>query len=539
VSIPQNNKESMSLKNDDAQSILSSTIKMAMATMTSRVLGLVRELVMASQFGASGLTDAYNVAFRIPNILRDLFAEGAFSSAFVPVFVEVHKKDPKKARSLLWSVFIILVVATGLICVGIINFAPELIQMFTSSKFTENEERFSVTVTLLRIMAPFLSLVSIAALFMGALNTLKIFFVPSLAPAFFNVVMICSMFFLPPILQARGVPTILALGFGVVAGGLAQLLVQIPLIFKKNLSPKGPIELKTPHTKKILGRLGIGTIGLAATQINILVTTILATGTVLGAVSWLNYAFRLFQFPVGVLSVSLAGPNLVHFSEAYSQNNLEKAKAVLQSSYHYSFFLLLPAMALLYSLADETVWPIFKRGAFLAEDVEQTSRCLRLYIIGLPFYGLYKIFSPLFFSMNRPKLPVYISMGAISLNIIFCLLLTPQYGFTVLALGTSLSMGINAVVQGRYLKKILHLPLNFFISRKIFIMCGSSLILALVTNYLGERFFVFNDLLLAQIVTYGVICLIGLGLYFSLLYLLGVRTELNQLLVQLKLKKNL
>ena len=200
-------------------SLVLASAKMAVATLTSRLLGLVREQAIASVFGASGITDAFTVAYRIPNLLRDLFAEGAFSSAFVPVFTEERGKNYQSARRLLWSLFVVLLVATGVICLAIILWAPIVVDWVTDDRFTNDPDRFALTVQLTRWMAPFLTLVSLAALFMGALNSLKIFFVPALAPAFFNLVMIACVLTLPPWMEKWGLHPIFCLAVGVIGGG--------------------------------------------------------------------------------------------------------------------------------------------------------------------------------------------------------------------------------------------------------------------------------------------------------------------------------
>ncbi len=373
--------------------ILTSSLKMASATLSSRVLGLIREQVLAATFGASGLTDAFTLAYRVPNMLRDLFAEGAFSSAFVPVFSEVRQKEGDEgARKLFWSVFFLLGSVTLVIALIIIWQSENIVQLMASNLFTEDKERFHISVKLVQIMAPFLCLISLSALVMGALNSLKVFFVPALAPSFFNLAMIFSMIVLPPFFEKSWEHGIYALGAGVLLGGLLQLIVQFPTLFRKKYCFLGPLELINDSTKKIANRLGIGTIGIAATQINILVTTFLATGTEIGAVSWLAYAFRLFQFPVGILGVSIAGTNLVHFSDAWKSNKKEEAIHFLYSSYILSFFLMIPAMALLVALCKESVHLVFERGAFSSLSTSKTSLALYAYLLGLPFYGIYKIF---------------------------------------------------------------------------------------------------------------------------------------------------
>lgn len=447
-------------------SVLKSSIKMAVATFCSRILGLVREQVMAAYFGASGITDAFLVAYRIPNLLRDLFAEGAFSSAFVPTFVEANQESREKSRELMWQLFWLLTFITGTICLAIMIFAPEIISVFAPA-FTKDPEKFEITVTLTRIMAPFLTCVSIAALFMGVLNSLKVFFLPALAPASYNVMSILGMVTLAGFLSSRGYPAIYSLGVGALLGGLMQALVQVPLIYKYGLKPMWPKTLWSARTSKVFKKLGPGLIGFAATQINLLVSTILATGTVVGATSWLNYSFRLFQLPVGILSVSIGNSNLVHFSEAWKKGDEKSAKDSLYSSYFLSLITVMPALMILYCFSEEIVNIIFERGRFDRMSTLNTAAALRWYAIGLPFYGLYKILVPTFYAIDRQKVPVLASLFSIGANISFCLILTPIYGFEVLAIGTTLSILINALILSVSLNNFLTLGRSFFFNFRV------------------------------------------------------------------------
>ena len=465
-----------------SMSVLRSTIKMAIATFFSRILGLVREQVMAAYFGASGVTDAFLVAFRIPNLLRDLFAEGAFSSAFVPTFIEANQESPEKSRELMWSLFWLLSFITGLICLATFIFAPELIEIFAPS-FTKDPAKFQLTVNLTRIMAPFLTCVSLAALFMGVLNSLKVFFIPSLAPAFFNVASIICMVGMSGALHAHGYDPIYSLGIGALLGGIMQTAIQVPLILKKGYRPLWPKQFWTKRSKKIVTLIGPGLIGFAAAQVNLLITTMLATGSLVGAVSWLNYSFRLFQLPVGILSVSIGNSNLVHFSEAWKAGDRPGAKKQLENSYYLSFLTVMPALVMLYCLSEEIVNLIFERGRFDRNSTMMTAEALRMYALGLPFYGLYKIWVPTFYALDRQRIPVIASLCSIAFNVSFCLLLTPIYGFKILALGTTLSVFVNSAFQSYVLKNDLELGWNFFFSSKILKVLAATLASALVVEY--------------------------------------------------------
>ncbi len=511
-----------------------SVIKMALATFCSRILGLVREQALAAVFGASGLTDAFTVAYRIPNLLRDLFAEGAFSSAFVPIFTEARMRDEQSARRLFWSMAIVLFVLTGAISVFMIIKAEWLVLVATDSLFAEDAERLALAISLLKVMAPFLTLISLAAITMGALNALKVFFLPSFAPVFFNVAMILSIIFVPPYAREWGFHPMMALGWGVIVGGLLQWLIQVPTLLKKGFAPTKELSLWNKDVSRILGRLGIGTVGIAATQINVLISTILATGTMVGAVSWLTYAFRLFQFPVGILGVSVAGSNLVHFSDDWKSGLKDKAIGTLKMSYVLSLVLIVPALALMLALRDETVVLVFERGAFSSLDSARTSVALLAYLVGLPFYGLYKIFAPVFFTLDRPKVPVTISICSIALNIIFCLILTPIYGYPVLALGTSLSMAFNVAVQAFMLHRLLGIGFQFFVSLrilKIFLAGAGCFALA---EYVS-RFVIFSQLGLGmKIASFVLSCTCGGLLYLALLWVFGERVLFSRLLSRSK-----
>ena len=245
------------------------------------------------------------------------------------------------------------------------------------------------------------------------------------------------------------------------------MLVQVPLLLKKHLAPTLSLQLKGPAVRKVMGRLGIGTFGIAANQINLLVTTVLATGTQLGALSWLTYAFRLFQLPVGILSVPIANSNLVHFSDLWKEGRKKEAADSLEVSYTLSWFVLVPALCLLYALSSEIVELIFQRGAFDAHDSSQTALALRAYLLGLPFYGLYKLLAPTFFALDRPRVPVMVSIASILANIIFCVFLVPHYGFTVLALGTSVTMVLNSSLLVYFIVRTMGLSFRPFFNLRI------------------------------------------------------------------------
>jgi putative peptidoglycan lipid II flippase len=369
-------------------------------------------------------------------------------------------------------------------------------------------------------MAPFLTFVSLAALFMGVLNSLKVFFVPALAPASYNVMSILAMLGLSGILSKNGYHPIYSLGIGAMLGGFMQAAVQLPLIYKKGFGPMWPEKFWTDRSRKIVKLIGPGLLGFAATQINILITTILATSTVIGATSWLNYSFRLFQLPVGILSVSIGNSNLVHFSEAWKKGDEKGAKASLQSSYYLSFLTVMPALVILFCLSDEIVNLIFERGRFDRISTINTGEALRMYALGLPFYGLYKILVPTFYALDRQKIPVVCALISIGFNIAFCLLLTPMYGFKILALGTTLSVLVNSLLQCWILKKDLSLSWGFYFSRRMLKVLLASVFTGIIVQFFlkvdfyDQSFFNKSFHLALQIFAVG-------ALYISFLMLMG------------------
>ena len=505
---------------------------MAFATFCSRILGLVREQVMAAYFGASGLTDAFLVAYRIPNLLRDLFAEGAFSAAFVPTFVEANQSSPLKARKLFWALFILLGSLTLFFSVLICIFSPEIISLFAPS-FKLDLIKFEKTVMLTRIMSPFLCFVSLAALFMGALNSLNVFFIPSIAPVFFNISMIISMLVLPGFFATRDIPLIYSLGAGVFIGGILQALIQVPWLIKKGFAPVKPDKLFTKESKKVFKLLGPGLIGFAATQINLIINTVLASGTLVGAVSWLSYAFRIFQLPVGILSVSIGNSNLVHFSEAWKSNRRDEARNLLSGSFFLSLVLIIPPMIGLIVFNEDIIKLIFERGEFKTYATTQTAQALKWYALGLPFYGIYKIFVPTFYAMDRQKVPVYSSIFSICVNILFCVALTPVYGFEVLALGTTISMFLNSSIQMFILHKDLNLPWNHFLSLRLLKVLASGLMtfsFCLELERLMPNSLSFWHLIFHLVIKLGFV----LVCYGLLLFLFGERSVVLSFLTKLK-----
>ncbi len=373
---------------------------MGIAVFLSRILGLVREQVFAAMFGASNATDAFQIAFRIPNLLRDLFAEGALSAALVPTFIQVRKNEGEpRGWQLATRVFVVLFAVVSFISVLGMIFAEPLVRLYASA-YQQIPGKFELTVTMTRTMIPFFPLVALAAAFMAILNACGKFFVPAFASAMFNLVSIIVGVTLAHFFPRFGRAPIEGMAYGVVAGGLVQALIQWPLLKKQGYLPvwKTPFDGKAaqdPAFRKLMFLMIPGTLGLAATQINILVNSIFATSLGAGAVSWLNYSFRLMQFPIGIFGVSMAAATLPVFALAWGDHRYEDASQSLVKSLKRMFAINFAASAGLAALGVPIISLIFEHGKFQPADTLATAHALAAYSIGLTFYSVVKVLVPI------------------------------------------------------------------------------------------------------------------------------------------------
>lgn len=412
--------------------------------MTSRVLGVVREQVLASMFGAGDAMDAYNVAFRIPNLVRDLFAEGAMSAAFVPTFTRELGTGGKEAAWRLGRVVLTaLILITGALSIAGILFARPLASLF-ASEYALVPGKLDLTVQLTRIMVPFLVLVALAAALMGMLNSLHRFFLPALSPAMFNVGTIVCTLALVPFMPALGLPPIAAVAIGTLVGGFGQVALQWPSLRREGFRFRPAFNFRDPGLRRVLLLMGPGTVGLAATQVNLFVNTVLATGQGTGAVSWLQYAFRLMYLPIGLFGVSIATATLPTVSRHATSGDRDGVRRTVADSLSLMMMLNVPATLGLMVLATPIVRLIFERRAFTAADTAATAGALEFYAIGLIGYSVVRISSPVFYAINDSRTPVKVSMAAMLANAILNITLVQVLGYRGLALGTSLAALLNA-----------------------------------------------------------------------------------------------
>ncbi len=468
-----------------APQLVKSAALISVATIISRILGLVREQLLLALF-TRFQTDAFNVAFRIPNLLRDLFAEGAMSSAFVPTFTKTLQREGAQLAWRLGSLVVnFLSVLLGLIVLAGIFYSSWIVEKIAGG-FSDQPGKFDLTVLLTQIMFPFLLLVALAAIAMGMLNSRGKFFIPALAPAMFNlgsILAALSLFFLLPF---YGVDPVVGMAAGVIVGGTLQVAVQLPSLLKLGFRYSFGFSFNHPGLKRILLLMGPGTLGLAATQINLFVNTWLASSQQEGAVTWLNAAFRLMYLPIGIFGVAIASAALPTLSAQAAHHRARQLRDTLSSSLRLSFFLNVPASLGLICLSHPIVSLLYERGQFGATDTWETGWVLIYYSLGLTAYSAVKLMVPAFYVLNRPRIPVLISAITVVFSITLNLLLIDRLGYRVLALVTSLAAFLNFLLLYQRLQKIAGGLHSAAVMTTFFKVLTASIGMALGTFYLHQ-----------------------------------------------------
>ena len=416
------------------------------ATMTSRVLGLVRDQALAYFFGASNAMDAFYVAYRIPNLMRDLFAEGTMSAAFVPTFTRRLTTEGRDAAWRLGTQLInaLIVITGGLVLAGIV-FAEPLTRLFARN-FGEVPGKLELTIAMTRVMLPFLTMVAVAAVFMGMLNSLRRFFAPALSPAMFNVSVILSTVVLVPLMPRAGFEPIMAVTFGVVLGGVGQIATQYWVLRREGFRYRVTLNPTDRGLREVLGLMGPGTIAGAAMQLNLLVITILATSQGTGAVSWLTYAFRLMYLPIGVFGVSIATAALPVLSRHAALDELHQMRRTISYGLRLMLTLMVPATVGLVVLAVPIVRLIFERGSFTPADTQATALALACYAPGIVGYAAVRLAVPSFYALGTSLTPALVSVASVGLNIMLSLVLVRILGYQGLALSSAIAALSNAAL---------------------------------------------------------------------------------------------
>lgn len=437
--------------------LLKSTATVGSATILSRILGFVRDVVLAKMFGASGETDAFFLAFRIPNFMRRLFAEGSFSLAFVPVLSEYKATGDRQAlRDLIDHVTgTLLAILLVLTSIGVFA-APWVLAVFAPGWLADDRPEFNLSVGMLRITFPYIMLISLTALAGGILNTFTRFLIPALTPVLLNLSLIAAALLLADHLD---VP-ITALAWGVLLAGFAQLLLQIPPLMRLGLMPRPRWGWRHSGVRRIL-KLMIPTLfGSSVAQVNLLIDSIIATFLVTGSVSWLYYSDRLLEFPLGVFGIALATVILPNLSQKHAQANTAEFSATLDWALRLAVIITVPAAVGLVILAGPILITLFQYDAFRPDDVRMAAYSLVAYSAGLPAFIVVKVLAPGYYARQDTSTPVKIAIAAMVTNMVLNLVfvgLLLQRGFegphAGLALASSVAAYLNAILLYRGLRK--------------------------------------------------------------------------------------
>lgn len=484
-------------------------------TLLSRIMGYVRDMVMAYFFGAGLITDAFIAAFRLPNLLRRLFAEGSLVVSFVPVFTDYYKnKGEKEAFKLAGSALRVLSIILFILTVAGVVFAAEIIQVIAPG--FKDPATIDLAVSLTRIVFPYAFFICLVALAMGILNAMGHFAAPAFAPVLLNFAMIAAMF-IAAVLSDDPIFRIRALAFGVLAGGVLQIGIQIPFLIKKGFL----FWERTPFFHQGLKKIGKmmlpAVLGAGVYQINMLVGTILASMLAEGSITWLYYADRLFQFPLGIFAISLGTAVLPSLSRQAAANDIAGLKETFSYGLRLVFFITLPATAGLMVLREPIVALLFERGEFGRVDVAMTANALLYYAAGLCVVSAVRVTAPVFYARQDAKTPVKIAIVAITANILLSIWLMRIMDHCGLALATTLASAINFLM----LIVFIRFRMGAFGGKQIMVSIVRSSVCAAIMAYVVHQLALYiipayNDSSFA-VLAGGVVVCVGGGIFVYVL----------------------
>jgi putative peptidoglycan lipid II flippase len=515
------------------KSLASSVGLVSGLTAVSRVLGLVRVQLMAFFFGAGMAADAFFVAFRIPNLFRDLFAEGALSTAFVPVFKKaVELEGASRAQVLFQRTFSILFLILSVVTLFGALGASWLVYL-AAEGFTADPEKFDLAVKLTRWMFPYLLFVSLASLLMGALNSLGKFGAPAFASSMFNIALIGSMLFLYDTFELP----VYSLAFGVVVGGIGQFVIQLPALYRAGYYLRFDFNWKDKGVKAIAGLMIPIIVGLSAGRINILVSSLLASLQGEGAVSYLVYAYQVMHFPLGVFAVAIGTVALPRATEQVARGEIAELSGTLLSSLKLMMFLVMPSMVYLLFFNEDLLRLLYERGAFSPSDTSAVSQALLWYTVGLLAHSAVRSLSPIYYAFSDMKTPMRYSIATVTLNIVLSIALVYEgfadMGFAGLAAATSFAAWLNVALLVRGLR-----------SRGVFGAAGEYLIplgrvalasalMGLVLHYHPFDFSFAQTGILGKSLKIGLDICLGALVYFGAAWALGA-SEAQAILSKIK-----
>ncbi|HAT1658618.1 murein biosynthesis integral membrane protein MurJ [Legionella pneumophila] len=494
-----------------------------MAVLCSRILGVIREVLLNDLFGA-GLMGIFLVAFRVPNLLRDLFAEGVLSISFITVFSKtIEKKGEQAAWQLASKIFTLTSVIMGLISLLGIVYAKNIIRALTPGF---SEESIVTTIFLTQIMYPFIFFISLSALIMGLLNVKNIFGIPALASSFFNIGSIIGGALIGWIIDSHfGIPALAGLAIGTLLGGALQLLVQLPSLWGIGYRFKPDFRWNDTEVRQVCALTIPGIIAASAVQINVCISSMFSSYLGAEAVTWLNSAFRLVQFPIGIFGVAVSTITLPILSRIAVRNDDNLLGDTLSKALRFVVFLTMPVVLFFFIFAQPLVSLIYEHGKFTPQDSIQTALALQAYAIGLIAYSCIKVLAPAFYAINKKWVPMMVSFTAVllnsSLNYLFIFKL--GMGHKSLALATALSALVNGAILFCLFARLYNIQFKLFISNLIYSGIASTIVtglgLIILTHGVGliysPIFFIRVISLLSSFIILGSIYL-SISLFFKL-----------------------
>ena len=489
-------------------------------TLLSRILGFVRDFVIARAFGAGMATDAFFVAFRLPNLLRRMFAEGAFSQAFVPILAEYKNRlGPEATHTLVNRVATLLgLVVAAVAAVGAL--AAPLIIYVSAPGFAENADKFELTVQLTRITFPYIFFMALVALAGGTLNTWSRFAIPAFTPVLLNLSFIGMALFAAPYFA----PPVLALAWAVFLGGALQLALQLKPLKQIGLLPRFDLKLSDPGVRRILKLMAPALLGVSVSQISLLINTIFASFLESGSVSWLYYADRLMEFPTGMLGVALGTILLPSLAKHYADDSPAEYSKLLDWGLRLTLLLALPSAAALAVLAVPLITTLFHYGAFTANDVGMTQQALIAYSLGLVGLILVKVLAPGFYARQNIRTPVKVAVFTLVATQLMNLAFIGPLGHAGLALAIGLGACLNAGLLLHLLKKQqVYQPQPGWTGYFLRVLAAVALMAAMLFYTMGEAPWGLAARFLDRLVRLSLLVGGGIALYFAALGLMGFR----------------
>ncbi|MDR2031658.1 MAG: murein biosynthesis integral membrane protein MurJ [Azoarcus sp.] len=489
-------------------------------TLLSRVCGFVRDFLFARLFGAGMMTDAFVLAFKLPNLLRRLFAEGAFSQAYVPILAEYkNRQGPEAAHALVDRVATLLALATALVALlGVVG-APLIVQVMAPG-FRADAEKFALTVELARITSPYIFFIALVSLAAGILNTWNRFLVPAFTPVLLNLSIIGTALFVAPYFE----PPVLALAWGVFLGGALQLLLQVRPLACIGMLPRPKFDPAYPGVRRILVLMGPAVLGVSVSQLSIVINNIIASYLATGSLSWLFYADRLMEFPNGLLGAALGTILLPSLAKLHVDARREEFSALLDWGLRLTLLLTLPATLALAILAVPLISTLFQYGAFKADDVFHTRDALLAYSVGLTGMILVKVLAPSFYARQDIRTPVKIALIALIATQLMNLVFVRPFAHAGLALSIGLAACLNAALLYLVLRRRgIHAPRPGWGRFMLQIFAALTVMGATLYFGAGEAATWLARDAPARVLWLAIIVTGGAASYFAVLFILGLR----------------